>query len=141
MSKQLSLSERIVIERMLAQNYTFATIARKLERSASTIAREVKNYRCFINPDSHKGNDCIHFHSCLRNRVCPDSGVHGCYGYRCKFCPEGISCISVCSAIPLLTALSTTNHPIPVIPATLLNKNPASIIMLITLLTELMQLI
>ena len=38
MSKQLSLSERIVIERMLAQNYTFATIARKLERSASTIA-------------------------------------------------------------------------------------------------------
>ena len=53
MSKQLSLSERIVIERMLAQNYTFATIARKLERSASTIAREVKNYRCFINPDSH----------------------------------------------------------------------------------------
>ena len=98
MSKQLSLSERIIIERMLAQNYTFASIARKLERSASTIAREVKNYRCFINPDSHKGNDCIHFHSCLRNRVCPDSGVHGCYGYRCKFCPEGISCISVCSA-------------------------------------------
>ena len=43
--------------------------------------------------------------------------------------------------IPLLTALSTTNRPIPVIPATLLNKNPASIIMLITLLTELMQLI
>ena len=69
MSKQLSLSERIVIERMLAQNYTFATIARKLERSASTITREVKNYRCFINPVSHKGNDCIHFHSCLRNRV------------------------------------------------------------------------
>ena len=98
MSKQLSLSERIIIERMLAQNYTFASIARKLERSASTIAREVKNYRCFIKPDSHKGNDCIHFHSCLRNRVCPDSGVHGCYGYRCKFCPEGISCISVCSA-------------------------------------------
>ena len=69
MSKQLSLSERIIIERMLAQNYTFATIARKLERSASTITREVKNYRCFINPDSHKGNDCIHFQSCLRNRV------------------------------------------------------------------------
>ena len=69
MSKQLSLSERIIIERMLAQNYTFATIARKLERSASTITREVKNYHCFINTDSHKGNDCIHFHSCLRNRV------------------------------------------------------------------------
>ena len=26
MSKQLSLSERIIIERMLAQNYTFASI-------------------------------------------------------------------------------------------------------------------
>ena len=97
MPKQLSLSERIMIERMLSQDYSFATIARKLDRSASTISREIKNYRCFVNPITYKGtNDCVHFHSCLRNRICPDSGAHGCYGSRCKYCPDGIACISIC---------------------------------------------
>ena len=37
MAKQLSLPERIIIERMLHQDYTFASIARALERSASTV--------------------------------------------------------------------------------------------------------
>ena len=38
MPKQLSLPERIIIERMLHQDYSFASIARALERSASTAA-------------------------------------------------------------------------------------------------------
>lgn len=42
--------------------------------------------------------------------------------------------------IPLLTALSTTNHPIPVIPATLLNKNPASVLAVFDHLTSLLGL-
>lgn len=49
MPNQLSLPERIIIERMLHQDYTFASIGRALERSASTIAREVLHYRCFTN--------------------------------------------------------------------------------------------
>ena len=98
MPKQLSLSERIIIERMLSQDFTFASIARRLNRSASTISREVLHYRCFVNPITHKhNNDCLHFHSCLRNRICLDSPTsHECYGYRCKFCPEGVSCFSIC---------------------------------------------
>ena len=40
MAKQLSLPERYVIERMLHQDYSFASIGRNLDRSASTIARE-----------------------------------------------------------------------------------------------------
>lgn len=96
MPKQLSLSERIVIERMLGQDYTFASIGRRLERSASTIAREVKNYRCFIHPFSYKGNDCINFHHCIRNKICNKAPVHGCFGARCKYCPEHIVCIDIC---------------------------------------------
>lgn len=46
MPNQLSLPERIIIERMLHQDYTFASIGRALDRSASTIAREVLHYRC-----------------------------------------------------------------------------------------------
>ena len=97
MPKQLSLSERIVIEKMLVHGYSFAAIARQLDRSASTIAREVKNYRHFVKPISNRNSiDCIHYHSCLRNRLCEDSGLHGCYGQRCKLCPEGIVCMTIC---------------------------------------------
>lgn len=96
MPKQLSLSERIVIERMLGQDYTFASIGRRLEHSASTVAREVKNYRCFIHPFSYQGNDCINFHQCIRNTICDKAPVHGCFGARCKYCPEHILCIDIC---------------------------------------------
>ena len=59
MSKHLSLSDRAMIERLLVMDYTFASIAKKLNRSPSTISREVKRYRVFagrVNPSSK--NDC-----------------------------------------------------------------------------------
>ena len=49
MPKQLSLSERIIIERMISKDYSFASIGINLERSASTISREVIKYRCFVD--------------------------------------------------------------------------------------------
>lgn len=98
MSKQLSLSERMIIERMLHNDYTFASISRKLERSASTISREVLNYRCFVNPLPIPGeNDCIHKFSCIRNNICDDAPVHGCYFYRCKKCPDHV-CFEICNS-------------------------------------------
>ena len=41
MAKHLTLSDRIVIERGINNELTFATIARILERSPSSISREV----------------------------------------------------------------------------------------------------
>ena len=98
MAKQLSLSERMLIERMLHQDYTFATIARKLERSPSSISREVRNYRCFVNPIPKEGElDCVNKYKCHRNRLCLENPTsHECYGYRCKRCPEGILCSTLC---------------------------------------------
>ena len=97
MAKQLSLPERYVIERMLHQDYSFASIGRNLERSASTIAREVLHYRCFTSRIPIMGeNDCINRPSCQRNTLCPEMGVHGCFSSRCKRCPEGIICTSIC---------------------------------------------
>ena len=96
MPKQLSLSERTVIERMLHDDFTFASIARKLERSPSTISREVLHYRCFVNSFPIAGeNDCIHRYSCVRNNICDDAPVHGCYFYRCKKCPDH-ACFEIC---------------------------------------------
>lgn len=97
MAKQLSLPERYVIERMLHQDYSFASIGRNLNRSASTIAREVLHYRCFTSRIPIMGeNDCINRPSCQRNTFCPEMGVHGCFASRCKRCPEGIICTSIC---------------------------------------------
>ncbi len=99
MAKQLSLSERITIERMLHGDYTFATIGRRLNRSASTISREIQSYRFFVHPVPEKGrNDCLKFHSCIRNSCCPyTESVHGCLTYRCKRCPDH-NCIEFCTA-------------------------------------------
>lgn len=97
MPKQLSLSERIIIERMLHQDYSFASIARVLERSASTVAREVLHYRCFSGRIPLPGeNDCIHKTGCLKNALCPEMGFHGCFATRCKRCPDGVICTSIC---------------------------------------------
>lgn len=99
MPKQLSLSERIIIERMISKDYSFASIGRNLERSASTISREVIKYRCFVDRIPLPGeNDCTHKNSCLKNSICDDVGVHGCYGYRCKRCPEDRICTNICAS-------------------------------------------
>ena len=97
MALQLSLSERIIIEHMIHQDLSFASIARNLNRSASTVAREVLHYRCFTSRLPLPGeNDCLHKPKCLKNTLCPEAGVHGCFGSRCKRCPDGIVCTSIC---------------------------------------------
>ena len=61
MPKQLSLSKRIIIELMISKDYSFASIGRNLERSTSTISREVIKYRCFVDRIPLPGeNDCTH---------------------------------------------------------------------------------
>ena len=86
MSKHLSLSERSIIESMLSKDFTFAQIAKKLNRTASTISREVYKHRVFTGKfDNYTHNDCIYFFSCLKNTVCPKHPTHGCFT-RCKLC-------------------------------------------------------
>lgn len=94
MSKHLSLSDRAMIEKLLVMDFTFASIAKKLNRSLSTISREVKRYRVFtgrVNPSAK--NDCLHYFSCLRNNLCGIK-TYGCFT-RCKLCKEA-SCIDIC---------------------------------------------
>ncbi len=96
MSKHLSFSERSVIERSLANDRTFASIARLLERSPSTISREVLNYRAFVNkeaPDSPR--DCVYYFTCTRHRICHSAPTYACID-RCKLCPD-MDCRKICS--------------------------------------------
>lgn len=94
MSKHLSLSDRAIIERMLNMDFTFATIAKTLDRTPSTISREIKKHRVFTgkyNISSHC--DCIHFFSCLKNNLC-NSQYGGCFS-RCKLCND-FDCTKIC---------------------------------------------
>lgn len=95
MSKHLSLTDRAMIERLLAMDYTFASIAKKLNRSSSTISREVKRYRVFtgrVNPSAK--NDCSKYYSCIKNNLCQVE-THGCFT-RCKLCSKQ-NCNEICS--------------------------------------------
>ena len=52
MKKHLTLSERALIEKCIAQDMTFVSIARTLERSPSTISREFPAFAiAFAIPD------------------------------------------------------------------------------------------
>ena len=70
MSKHLTLTDRAIIEKYLAQDMSFSFIAKRLNRSATTISCEIKNHRCFVNGFRYTSNDCINYRSCLRRNIC-----------------------------------------------------------------------
>ena len=87
MAKHLSLSERALIERALVLGKSVSEIAASLDRSPSTIAREVKNHRVFVSRWRDDKNDCLSYHSCLKRNLCPTETICSCID-RCKFCRE-----------------------------------------------------
>ena len=96
MAKHLSLSERALIERALVFGKSFSEIAASLNRSPSTIAREVKRHRVFVSRWRDDKNDCIAYNSCLRRNLCPTETKYSCID-RCKFCQE-YDCRKLCSS-------------------------------------------
>lgn len=95
MSKHLTLSDRAIIEKYLALDMPFAYIARQLNRSATTISREVKNHRCFVNGIRYTSNDCANYPTCIRRNLCNTETRFTCFS-RCKTCPE-YSCHDLCN--------------------------------------------
>lgn len=97
MGKHLSLSDRTLIERCLVNGYTFAAIARKLNRSPTTISREVKAHRVFANRVSLvNDNDCVDYVRCLRRNLCNTETKYSCFS-RCKLCKD-YDCRTICQS-------------------------------------------
>ena len=96
MAKHLTLSERSFIERGIHNEMSFAEIGRRLNRSPSTISREVYERRVFAKHKWQYENDCTRYSYCLRNKICPSEERYSCMG-RCKFCKEK-DCRAVCDA-------------------------------------------
>lgn len=86
MSKHLSLSDRALIEKFIAEDFTFAYIAKRLCRSPATISREIRLHRCFVERQEVTENDCIHYTKCLRQDICSDEPGKPHCSSLCKFC-------------------------------------------------------
>lgn len=83
LSNRLDLTDRIAIEYGLSSGKTFEEIAEKLNKSTSTISREVKNNREFIRGSFFLGNDCRYSRTCKKKHVCGDMFC-GTYCIRCR---------------------------------------------------------
>lgn len=82
LSNRLDLTDRIAIEYGLSSGKTFKEIAEKLNKRPSTISREVRNNREFINGSFFLGNDCRYSRTCKKKHVCGDAFC-GTYCIRC----------------------------------------------------------
>lgn len=88
MAKHLSYAERCIIEKAIINDESFASIARRLNRSTSTIIREIKERRGFSERwTGATKNDCTKYPSCLAVNLCPSESIYSCH-YRCKLCTD-----------------------------------------------------
>ena len=81
MTRHLSLTDRSLIVRFVAQDFTFAYIARRLHRSPATISREIRIHRCFTDKSDLSSNDCLNYRSCLKQNLCSTKSI---CSSRCK---------------------------------------------------------
>lgn len=109
MSKHLTLTDRSIIEKYPAPDMSFSYIARRLDRSATTISREVKNHRCFVNGIRYTSNDCANYRTCLRRNLCSTESKYSCFS-RCKTCTE-YSCNDLCAEYLSLHCLLLDKPP------------------------------
>lgn len=84
--KHLTYEDRLCIEEMLNEHRSIREIARVLNKSPSTIQREIKNH---IKSSTTKDNDCIFSRDCTERHVC---GRKDCKRL-CKYCKQ---CKSKC---------------------------------------------
>lgn len=77
----LTYDERVRIETLLGEEVSVRYIAERLDRSPSTISREIKRHT--KTKACGKCYDCMYFHDCTARNVC---GTHGNCPKKCKNC-------------------------------------------------------
>ncbi len=97
-TKKMDLSDRTAIELGLCRKEDFRTIAEKIGRHPSTIAREVKANRSFTHGSYPFSNDCRESKYCTRLHVCGDEScdmycrmcIRNCHEYCGQY--QSVSC-------------------------------------------------
>jgi transposase, IS30 family len=88
MSKYLTYEERLAIEAGLKENLSFGTIAKKLEKDRTTIAKEIKKHS-HEKKSGYSGwsyNACRHRANCKAKNVCVDTDCKRPSAPFCKLC-------------------------------------------------------
>lgn len=91
-NKHLTIQDRIEIENGINERRSFASIARKIGVSTSTVSREVKQNRDLHIPKGRCFNVCLFKRSCRVENACNSSCELGI----CRTCRK-VKCYEVCS--------------------------------------------
>lgn len=92
-SKHFTLSERITMEHMVKDSFSFKAIARELGRDCTSISKEIKHHITLKRTGSYgkSFNNCVQRFSCKKSYICDSTS---CRTYYCRFCSK---CSDVCS--------------------------------------------
>lgn len=92
--KHLTSSQRIVIEKELGNNTSFAAIARKIGKDPSTVSKEVRRHLVhYIKNDCNRDIPCAKRADCMIRLLCNDPGC----SRLCRICNHpGIKCTKIC---------------------------------------------
>lgn len=121
--KHLTLDDRIRIETLIEQGANFSRIAKELEKSSSTISKEIRRHR-FLVPHYHdssnrRRSECVFYEDCNVQGLCGNNACSSlcsrCRSRRCtlycssfqgKLCDRLLKPPYVCNACPRLRACS-----------------------------------
>lgn len=106
--KHLTLDDRIYIQESLNNGENFASIARAIGKSKSTISREILNHRLQKKSKSNKPLPCLNISKCNVTHLCPD--FEGCND-TCNVCPNARICVFMDCPSYLPKLCKTLNNP------------------------------
>jgi len=92
-SKHFILSERIIIEHMIKDSFSFKAIARELDHDCTSISKEIKHHIILKKTGTYgkSFNNCVHRFDCTYSYICDSPSCRNRY---CRFCSR---CSVVCS--------------------------------------------
>lgn len=102
----LTLSDRIKIESGLYAKRTLKQIAASMNRSISTISREIQNNRTEIAGDRPRGKACVGAGKCVTKGLCGDTSCN----LKCSLCQKH-NCMDLCDHIRPLNCKKLTVPP------------------------------
>ncbi len=89
MYNHLTLTDRCMIEKYLSFGYNVTEIADRINRSQTTVSREIRKHRIFVSDPRGR---CAKFRECKRRNIC---GTNKCGMKACKSCKDH-SCKEKC---------------------------------------------
>ena len=105
-NNHLTIIERKTIEILLNEGYSFTEIANTINRSLSTVSREIRNHTQTVFPSSFNGSNI-----CIKSKKCPNTKLE-CYKYclvaEFQKCEKLNSATQVCNSC---TSKQNCRHP------------------------------